>query len=103
MRLHFWLIRIFADMQNFNHASHVCPLAIVCVHQAKCWLRMKGLFPSVFNESVCCMLTKRPTPIHLDFLHVVFFFFMVCVFLLGSFAKSLQSTKFAPLKEVVLV
>lgn len=73
--LHFLLIRIFADMQNFNHASHVRPLAIVCVHQAKCWLRMKGLFPSAFNESVCCMLTKRPTPIHLDFLHVFFFSF----------------------------
>lgn len=80
MCLHFVLIRIFADMQNFNHASHVYPLAIVCVHQAKCWLRLKGLFPSAFNESVCCILTKRPTPIHLDFLLFSFFFFARLIF-----------------------
>lgn len=92
----------FPAYQNFcrraefqSCISCVCPLVIVCVHQAKCWPRMKGLFPSGFNESVCCLLTKRPTPIHLDFLHV--FFSVVCFFfLLGSFAKSLQSTKCAP-------
>lgn len=33
------------------------PLVMVCVHQAKCWLRIKGPFPSVFTESVWCRIT----------------------------------------------
>lgn len=82
--------------------SCVCPLAIVCVHQAKCWPRMKGLFPSGFNESVCCLLTKRPTPIHLDFLHV-FFLLFVFFFFAQLICKEPSIYQMCPLNELVLV
>lgn len=84
--------------------SCVCPLAIVCVHQAKCWPRMKGLFPSGFNESVCCLLTKRPTPIHLDFLHVFFSVVCCCFFFFTRLiCKEPSIYQMCPLNELVLV
>lgn len=39
--------------------SHMCPPVLVCVHKAKCWLRIKGPFPSVLAESVWCRITTR--------------------------------------------